>query len=144
MALLKQERHVELVTGANEAFVITTLMANASIPAQLPHLNVFVIAVADVDDPKQDSLARVARIADLTTLPIGRSAGIAAPGPTITQESADKLHGLKLLSPEALNRMLRDLTGNAKGNLGGGGASRRGRPDSRRGQARSSAPRARG
>lgn len=40
---------------------------------------------------------------------------IAGPGTGITQESADKLHGLKLLSPEALNRMLRDLTGNAKG-----------------------------
>jgi hypothetical protein len=93
VAVLKQERHVELVTGTNEAFVITTLIASASIPAQLPHLNAFVIAVADVDDPKQDSLARVARISDLTTIPIGRAAGIAAPGP----------HGIEYLSASSTN-----------------------------------------
>lgn len=79
MATLSQERHVELVSGASEAFVVTSLMVSATIPAQLPHLNVFVMSVADVDDPKQDTLARVARIADLTTIPIGRDAGIAAP-----------------------------------------------------------------
>lgn len=79
MATLSQERHVELVSGANEAFVVTSLMVSATIPAQLPHLNVFVMLINDVDDPKQDTLARVARIADLTTIPIGRTAGIATP-----------------------------------------------------------------
>lgn len=79
MAVLSQERHVELVSGASEAFVVTSLMASATIPAQLPHLNVFVLTVNDVDDPKQDVLARVARIADLSLVPIGRDAGIAAP-----------------------------------------------------------------
>jgi hypothetical protein len=81
MAVLKQERHVELVPGANELFVITNEMFSAVIPDQLPHLNVFVIAVADEEDAKQDTLARVANIADLTLIPIGRDAGIAAPGP---------------------------------------------------------------
>lgn len=41
---------------------------------------------------------------------------IAGPNALTTVEVADELHGLKLLSPEALNRMLRDITGNAKGN----------------------------
>lgn len=80
MAVFEQERHVELVSGANEAFIITSRMASAAIPDQLPHLSVFVLQVNDVDDPKQDTLARVARISDLTTVPIGRSAGIASPG----------------------------------------------------------------
>lgn len=80
MAVLKQERHVELVPGAEEAFVITNEMFSATMPAQLPHLNIFVISVADVDDPKEDTLSRVANIADLTLIPIGRDAGIAAPG----------------------------------------------------------------
>jgi hypothetical protein len=82
MAVFQQERHVELVTGANEQFVITSLMVSATIPDQLPHLNVFVVTIVDPDDPKQDTLARVARIADLTTIPIGRTAGIITPGPT--------------------------------------------------------------
>jgi hypothetical protein len=81
MAVFKQERHVELVPGAEEAFVITNIMFSAVIPDQLPHLDVFVMLVADEEDPKQDTLARVANIADLTLLPIGRDAGIAAPGP---------------------------------------------------------------
>ena len=33
----------------------------------------------------------------------------------ISAEEAERLHGLKLLSPEQLNRMLRELTGNARG-----------------------------
>lgn len=81
MAQLEQERHVELVSGASQAFVITNRMITAVIPNELPHLNVFVISVADATDPKQDTLARVAMLADLSTLPIGRVAGIAAPGP---------------------------------------------------------------
>lgn len=81
MAILEQERHVELVSGAAQAFVITSRMVSAVIPDELPHLNAFVMAVADATDPKQDTLARVAMLADLTTLPIGRVAGIATPGP---------------------------------------------------------------
>jgi hypothetical protein len=81
MAVLRQERHVELVPGAAEAFLVTNEMYSAVIPDQLPHLNIFVIAVADALDPKQDTLARVANIADLSLLPIGRDAGIVSPGP---------------------------------------------------------------
>lgn len=81
MAVFEQERHVELVSGASEAFVITNRMVSAIIPVELPHLNVFVIAVANVGDPTQDTLARVAMLADLSTLPIGRDPGIASPGP---------------------------------------------------------------
>lgn len=69
------------MSGASEAFVITTQMVSATIPDQLPHVNVFVIAVPDVLDPKQDALTRVAMLADLSVLPIGRDPGIAAPGP---------------------------------------------------------------
>lgn len=76
-----QERHVELVAGAAEAFVVTSLAVSASIPADVPHLNVFVMTVVDVTDPKQDVLARVAQIADLSTIPQGRDAGLDAPGP---------------------------------------------------------------
>ncbi len=79
MATFEQERHVELVPGANEAFVITNLMVSALVPDELPHVSVFVLTVNDVSDPKQDTLARVANIADLTTIPIGRDAGVAAP-----------------------------------------------------------------
>lgn len=41
---------------------------------------------------------------------------IAGPNSLTSEADAEELHGLKLLSPEALNRMLRDITGNAKGN----------------------------
>lgn len=85
MATFQQARRVELVAGANEAFVIDNEMTAAAIPAELPHLSVFVLNVVDVLDPKQDTLARVAGIADLTTIPIGRDPGIAAPGPDGTQ-----------------------------------------------------------
>lgn len=78
MAILQQERYVELVTGEAERFVVVTRLVSATIPAQLPHINVFVLAVGDVTDPKQDVLARVARLSDLTTVPIGRDAGLAA------------------------------------------------------------------
>lgn len=80
MAIFRQERHVELVPGGAEAFNITSQMVSATIPDELPHLNVFVIAVADVLDPKLDTLARVANLADLSLVPIGRDAGVAAPG----------------------------------------------------------------
>lgn len=81
MAFLQQTRSVQLVPGAAEAFVIQNFMLSALIPTELPHLNVFVISVADPTDPTQDALARVAGIADLSLIPIGRDAGIAAPGP---------------------------------------------------------------
>jgi hypothetical protein len=51
-------------------------MISATIPDQLPHLFVFVLLINDRADPKADTLARVARIADLTTLPEGRNAGL--------------------------------------------------------------------
>lgn len=81
MAQLEQERHVELVSGAVQSFVITSRLIAANVPVELPHLSVFVLAVTDVTNPKSDTLARVAMLADLTTLPQGRSAGIATPGP---------------------------------------------------------------
>lgn len=81
MAFFQQTRSVQLVPGAAEAFVIQSFMLSANIPTELPHLNVFVIAVADPTDPTQDTLARVAGIADLSLIPIGRDPGIAAPGP---------------------------------------------------------------
>ena len=93
MAVLKQERHVELVSTAAEAFVITSQMVSAAIPAELPHVNVFVISIIDVTDPKQDTLARVAMLADLSTIPIGRDPGIANPGP----------NGLEYLSATTVN-----------------------------------------
>jgi hypothetical protein len=93
VAQLEQERHVELVSGASQSFVITSRLISATIPDELPHINVFVLAVTDVTDPKSDTLARVAMLADLTTLPIGRTAGIAAPGP----------NGIEFLTPIVTN-----------------------------------------
>jgi hypothetical protein len=81
VAQLEQTRDVVLVSGAEQSFVVTSRMLSATIPVELPHLNVFVLSVSDVTDPKQDALARVAMLADLTTLPIGRDPGIATPGP---------------------------------------------------------------
>jgi len=77
----KQARHVEIVAGGTQSFVIENEVLSADIPADLPTLGVFVINVVDITDPKQDTLARVATVADLTTLPEGRDPGIAAPGP---------------------------------------------------------------
>ena len=85
MATFKQTRSVVLVAGAAQAFVILNEMLAAAIPAELPHLSVFVVNVVDPLDPKQDTLAGVATIADLTTIPEGRDPGIAAPGPDGTQ-----------------------------------------------------------
>jgi hypothetical protein len=94
VAVLEQERHVELVPGAAESFVVTNEMVSAAIPDQLPHLNTFVIAVADPLDATQDTLARVANIADLSLIPIGRDAGIAAPG----------VNGIEFLSQTSTSR----------------------------------------
>lgn len=78
---LRQERHVELVGGATQAFVITSEVhaITPSVPPSLPHVNIFVLNVVDVTDPKKDTLVRVGTLADITTLPIGRTAGIARP-----------------------------------------------------------------
>lgn len=78
MAQLSQERHTELVDGTQELFVITSTMISATIPAQLPHLFVFVMKIVTRDDPKDDVLSRVARISDLTLLPQGRVAALAS------------------------------------------------------------------
>lgn len=80
MATFDQTRHVELVAGGDQSFVIENEMKAAAIPAELPHLSVFLVNVVDAFDPKQDTLARVATLADLTLAPIGRDAGIATPG----------------------------------------------------------------
>lgn len=80
MATLAQERHIELVSGASERFVITSSMTAASIPTQLPHLNVFVVVVIDKSDAKDDKFSRVARISDLSILPIGRDNALATTG----------------------------------------------------------------
>ena len=79
MATFDQTRHVELVAGGDQAFVIENEMKAAAIPSELPHLSVFLVNVVDVFDPKQDMLARVATLADLTLVPIGRDVGIATP-----------------------------------------------------------------
>lgn len=81
MAQFQQTRSVQLVPGAAEMFVIQNFMLSATAPTELPHLNIFVIAVADPNDATLDTFARVAGIADLSLLPIGRDAGVAAPGP---------------------------------------------------------------
>jgi hypothetical protein len=94
MAVFEQERHVELVPYADESFVITSRMVSAIIPDQLPHLNVFVLTVSNVLDPTQDTLARVANLADLSLIPIGRDPGIAAPG----------LNGIEYLADSSTNR----------------------------------------
>jgi hypothetical protein len=78
MATLQQERHVEYVSSQFEQYVITSRMTAAAIPAELPHLFVFVYSIVDTSDPKRDALARVARISDLTTLPLGRNAALSA------------------------------------------------------------------
>lgn len=80
MAILEQERHIELVSGAQERFVITSSVTSATIPTQLPHLNVFVLVTVDPADAKDDTFARVARISDLSLIPIGRDNAVAATG----------------------------------------------------------------
>lgn len=103
MASLEQERHVELVSSGSQSFVVTSRLVSATTPNELPHLNVFVIAVTDVTDPKSDALARVAMLADLSVLPIGRAAGIATPGP----------NGIEYLSASAVNSYSTLETANA-------------------------------
>jgi len=69
-------------------------MISAVFPTELPHLFVFVLTLVTRNDPKDDSLARVARIADLTTLPIGREAALASSTGT----------GIEYLEPTAVTK----------------------------------------
>ncbi len=80
MAVLEQERHVEIVSGAAERFVITSRMVSATIPDQLPHLNVFVLTVVDRSDAAEDTFTRVARLSDLSLLPIGHDNALVTTG----------------------------------------------------------------
>jgi len=80
VANLQQERHIELVSGTEERFVITSRMTGAGVPAELPHLNVFVLKVVARNDAKKDTLVRVARVSDLSLLPVGRDHALTAPG----------------------------------------------------------------
>lgn len=70
---LQQERKSEVIGGNIEQFVVTSTY---TILGDLPHLNVFVLRIVDRTDPKADTFSRVARIADMTQLPQGRSAGL--------------------------------------------------------------------
>jgi len=94
MAILSQERHVLYVTGTLQNFVITSTMTSAVFPTELPHLFVFVMSLVSRNDPKDDTLARVARIADLTTLPLGRVAALASNSGT----------GFEYLEPTAVTK----------------------------------------
>jgi hypothetical protein len=76
MATLEQTRHIELVSGTSQRFVVTSLMTGAVIPDQLPHLGVFVQRIITRGDPLDDTFQRVARIADLSELPVGRDDGL--------------------------------------------------------------------
>lgn len=78
MATLEQTRHVELVSGARQRFVVTSTMTGATIPGQLPHLGVFVMRIVTRIDPQDDTFQRVARIADLSELPLGRDDGLSS------------------------------------------------------------------
>ena len=77
MAVFEQERHVELRDEETEVYVITSTLVSYLVD-ELPHPNVFVINIATREDPKDDTLARVATVADLTELPRGRDAGLAS------------------------------------------------------------------
>jgi len=77
MAVFEQERHVELRDGETEVYVITSTLVSYLVD-ELPHPDVFVINIATREDPKDDTLVRVATVADLTDLPRGRDAGLAS------------------------------------------------------------------
>jgi hypothetical protein len=74
---LRQERHVEYIGAGTQSFIITSYIDTSDV-GELPHPFVFVFTIADRSDPKADTFARVAMLADLTTLPKGRDAGLAA------------------------------------------------------------------
>lgn len=115
MAHLHQERHVELVTGAKERFVVTSTMYSATIPTELPHLLVFVMAMSDSRDPQDDALARVCRISDLTSLPHNRDAALAAGGTEFLSQTCvlsygtltEAIAGAKAIS-DRVNQLIQD------------------------------------
>jgi hypothetical protein len=55
-----------------------SMLVTALKEGDLPSINVFVNKIVDVGDPKADVFARVASIADLTTLKIGRTLAVTA------------------------------------------------------------------
>lgn len=86
MAVFEQERHVELLEETTPVYFITSrlvsyryvgdgLMPPVTID-ELPHADVFVMTIVTREDPKDDTLARVATVADLSELPRGRDAGL--------------------------------------------------------------------
>jgi hypothetical protein len=77
MAVLEQERHVELRNEDTEVYVVTSTLVSFEVD-ELPHEDVFVLTIQTREDPKDDTRARVATIADLTALPRGREAGLIA------------------------------------------------------------------
>jgi hypothetical protein len=79
MAVFQQSRYVELVPGPAEAYIIQNELVSAIVPTELPHVNIFVITIIDPTDPTQDAFSRVASVTDLSTVPIGRDAGVANP-----------------------------------------------------------------
>lgn len=113
MAVLSQERHVELVPSASDtvpgsyqSFVVTNRMVSAGIPHELPHLNVFVMSITDRLDPFRDTLVRIANIADLTTLTIGRD-------PALAEADATNETDVTYLADSSVNRYDTLETGNA-------------------------------
>jgi len=74
-ATLEQERVVEFVSGAVEKFTLTNSLSNKG---PLPHANIFVHRIVNTLDPKTDKFARIGRLSDITTLPSGRPAAVAA------------------------------------------------------------------
>ena len=77
MAIFEQERHVELQDDETEVYAVTSTLVSFN-TGELPHANVFVVTINTREDPKDDTLARVATVADLTELPQGRDAGLAS------------------------------------------------------------------
>ncbi len=75
--IVRQERHVEYVGPNTQKFVITSSLAWGDI-GSFPHPFVFVYTINDRFDPKADTFARITTLADLTTLPKGRDAALAA------------------------------------------------------------------
>ena len=72
---LNQVRVPEYVDNVLARFDVTSTITAAG---ELPHIYVFVMKVADRVNAKADVFQRVARVADMTTLPQGRDAGLAA------------------------------------------------------------------
>lgn len=75
MTTLVSTRKANVVNDITESFTIESLISVAS---PLPTGAIFVYKVFDRTDPKEDVFQRVSRISDLTVLPVGRDAGLAA------------------------------------------------------------------